>query len=230
MNKILLLEDDRSLIDGLQYSLHKNGFDVDVVSTVQEALHSISKIDCYDLLILDVTLPDGTGFEVCESVRKQNKQIPIMFLTASDEEVNIIRGLDSGGDDYITKPFKLGELCSRIHALLRRAGISKAKDANFIESGDLSIDLMSSRVSLKGELLELTNAEYRLLCLLVRNANRTVTRESIFNELWSRTGGFVDDNTLSVYVRRLREKVESDPSRPQRLLTIRGFGYQWKSS
>lgn len=230
MNKILLLEDDRSLIDGLQYSLHKNGFDVDVVSTVQEALHSISKIDCYDLLILDVTLPDGTGFEVCESVRKQNKQIPIMFLTASDEEVNIIRGLDSGGDDYITKPFKLGELCSRIHALLRRAGISKAKDATFIESGDLSIDLMSSRVSLKGELLELTNAEYRLLCLLVRNANRTVTRESIFNELWFRTGGFVDDNTLSVYVRRLREKVESDPSRPQRLLTIRGFGYQWKEA
>ena len=167
---------------------------------------------------------------MCESVRKQNKQIPIMFLTASDEEVNIIRGLDSGGDDYITKPFKLGELCSRIHALLRRAGISKAKDATFIESGDLSIDLMSSRVSLKGELLELTNAEYRLLCLLVRNANRTVTRESIFNELWSRTGGFVDDNTLSVYVRRLREKVESDPSRPQRLLTIRGFGYQWKEA
>ena len=152
MNRILLLEDDVSLIDGLVYSLKKNEFDVEVARTVCEAKQYLSELDKYDLLILDVTLPDGTGFDICEKVRKENQQIPIIFLTASDEEVSIIRGLDSGGDDYITKPFKLGD----------------------------------------------------------------------------DTGNFVDDNTLSVYVRRLREKVETDPSHPEHLITIRGFGYQWK--
>ena len=127
MNRILLLEDDVSLIDGLVYSLKKNEFDVEVARTVSEAKQYLSKLDRYDLLILDVTLPDGTGYDVCETVRKENQKVPIIFLTASDEEVNIIRGLDSGGDDYITKPFKLGELCSRIRALLRRAGVSKSE-------------------------------------------------------------------------------------------------------
>ena len=123
-NKIELLEDDISLVDGLKYSLERNGFDVELVRTVEEALGWLPKIDKYDLLILDVTLPDGTGFEVCEKVRKQGYQMPILFLTASDEEVNVIRGLDCGGDDYVTKPFKLGELCSRIRALLRRMGVN----------------------------------------------------------------------------------------------------------
>lgn len=228
MNKILLLEDDVSLVDGLVYSLKKNEFDVEVARTVYEAIQYLSEINRYDLLILDVTLPDGTGFDVCEKVRKENQQIPIIFLTASDEEVSVIRGLDSGGDDYITKPFMLGELCSRIRALLRRGGVSKNEKTAFIECGDISIDLLGSRVTLKGKVLDLTSAEYRLLCLLVRNANRVVTRAIILNELWDDTGNFVDDNTLSVYARRLREKVESDPSRPEHLMTIRGFGYQWK--
>lgn len=226
MNKLLLLEDDVSLIDGLQYSLKKNGFDVDYVRTVQTALQSLGEIDTYDLLILDVTLPDGTGFEVCESVRRQNQQIPIIFLTASDEEVNVIRGLDSGGDDYITKPFRLGELCSRIRALLRRT--QTAGTSNLIVCGDITIDLYGSRALLKGQPLELTNAEFRLLCLLVRNANRTVTRDNILNELWDNASDFVDSNTLSVYVRRLREKVEQTPSKPEHLITVRGFGYQWR--
>lgn len=230
MSKLLLLEDDLSLIDGLRYSLKKNGFDVDFVRTVQEALQSLERIHQYDLLILDVTLPDGTGFEVCESVREQNQQIPIIFLTASDEEVNIIRGLDSGGDDYITKPFKLGELCSRIRALLRRAAVSGNETRNTVESGSVSIDLLGSRAYLHGQPLDLTSAEYRLLCLLVRNIGRIVTRDTILNELWDSPGDFVDDNTLSVYVRRLREKVETDPSHPQHLLTVRGFGYQWKEA
>lgn len=228
MNKILLLEDDVSLIDGLLYSLRKNGFDVEVARTVREAFKYLAEISKYDLLILDVTLPDGTGFDVCENVRKQNHQIPIIFLTASDEEVNIIRGLDSGGDDYVTKPFKLGELCSRIRALLRRAGVSNGEKNALIECGDITIDFLGSRASLKGKILDLTSAEYRLLCLLVRNTNRVVTRDIILNELWDDTGNFVDDNTLSVYVRRLREKVETDPSHPEHLITIRGFGYQWK--
>ena len=224
MRKILLLEDDISLVDGLKYSLKKNGFDVEVARTVCEAIKYLAEISKYDLLILDVTLPDGTGFEVCEKVRKQNQQIPIIFLTASDEEVNIIRGLDSGGDDYVTKPFKLGELCSRIRALLRRAGVSNVEKSVSIECGDITIDLLGNRVSMK----DLTSAEYRLLCLLVRNANRVITRDIILNELWDDTGNFVDDNTLSVYVRRLREKVEADPSHPEHLITVRGFGYQWK--
>lgn len=228
MNKLLLLEDDISLIDGLNYSLKKNGFDIDVVRTVEEAKQHLTQIEKYDLLVLDVTLPDGTGFEVCERVRKQNAQIPIIFLTASDEEVNVIRGLDCGGDDYVTKPFKLGELCSRIRALLRRAGISSQDKANVLECGNIFIDLLGSRVLLNGKVLDLTNAEYRLLCLLVRNANRVVSREIILNDLWDDAGNFVDDNTLSVYIRRLREKVETDASHPQHLITVRGFGYQWK--
>lgn len=229
-NKILLLEDDISLIDGLQYSLNKNGFAVEVVRTVSEAKKHMQDIEQYDLLILDVTLPDGTGFEVCELIRKRNEHIPIIFLTASDEEVSIIRGLDCGGDDYITKPFKLGELCSRIHALLRRAGLAKAKDkkSTEIECGDIAIDFLNNRVMLRQQPLDLTNVEYRLLCLLVQNVNHIVTRDIIFDELWDGAGNFVDDNTLSVYIRRLREKVETDPSHPKHLITVRGFGYQWK--
>ena len=230
MSKILLLEDDISLVDGLQYSLKKNGFETEIVRTVSEALNSIGNIGKYDLLILDVTLPDGTGFDVCEAVRRQGQQVPIIFLTASDEEVNIIRGLDSGGDDYITKPFRLGELCSRIRALLRRAGVSNADNTTVIECGDITIDLLGSRALLNGKNLELTSAEYRLLCLLVRNVNRIVTREIILSELWDEAGNFVDNNTLSVYVRRLREKVEADPSHPRHLITVRGFGYQWKEA
>ncbi len=230
MSKILLLEDDISLVDGLKYSLKKNGFDAEIVRTVSEALNSIENIGKYDLLILDVTLPDGTGFDVCEAVRRQGQQVPIIFLTASDEEVNIIRGLDSGGDDYITKPFRLGELCSRIRALLRRAGVSNADNTTVIECGDITVDLLGSRALLNGKNLELTSAEYRLLCLLVRNANRIVTREVILSELWDEAGNFVDNNTLSVYVRRLREKVEADPSHPGHLITVRGFGYQWKEA
>lgn len=227
-NKILILEDDISLVDALKYSLKRNGFEVELVRTVEEAITHLPEIGKYDLLILDVTLPDGTGFEVCEKIRKQENQIPIIFLTASDEEVNIIRGLDCGGDDYITKPFKLGELCSRIRALLRRTGIAKQKNSNSIECGDISIDLLGSRVLYRGTSLDLTSAEYRLICLLVRNSNHVITRNRILNELWDNTGDFVDDNTLSVYVRRLREKIEVDPSHPEHLITVRGFGYQWK--
>lgn len=230
MSKILLLEDDISLVDGLQYSLKKNGFEAEIVRTVSEAINSIENLGKYDLLILDVTLPDGTGFDVCEAVRRQGQQVPIIFLTASDEEVNIIRGLDSGGDDYITKPFRLGELCSRIRALLRRAGVSNANNTTVIECGDITVDLLGSRALLNSKNLELTSAEYRLLCLLVRNVNRIVTREIILRELWDEAGNFVDNNTLSVYVRRLREKVEADPSHPRHLITVRGFGYQWKEA
>lgn len=226
-NRILLLEDDISLIDGLQYSLKKNGFELEIAHTVNEAKDLIFKNE-HDLLLLDVTLSDGTGFMVCEQVRKQGNNVPIIFLTASDEEVNVIRGLDSGGDDYVTKPFKLAELCSRIKALLRRARVSNTSNSTVLSCGDISIDLLGSCVLLKGIPLDLTSAEYRLLCLLVRNAGRIVTRKVILDELWDKSGDFVDDNTLSVYIRRLREKVEKNPSHPENLITVRGFGYQWK--
>lgn len=237
MSRLMLLEDDLGLIDGLKYSLEKNGFELDIVRTLREAREKLSAAKeesarGYDLLLLDVTLPDGTGFEICEQVRRSGDTVPIIFLTAADEETNIIRGLDSGGDDYITKPFKLGELCSRIRALLRRSGQQKPADEkrmdeSLLHSGLLTIDLPSCRVSREGHILELTGAEYRLLCLLIRNANRIMTRQAILDALWDGNGDFVDDNTLSVYIRRLREKVEKNPSAPEYLQTVRGFGYRW---
>lgn len=226
--KILLLEDDVSLIDGLTYSLQKNGYTIDVAQSVGKAYEYLQQGD-YCLLLLDVTLPDGSGMDVCTFVREQGSQVPIIFLTALDEEVNVIRGLDSGADDYITKPFKLGELCSRIRALLRRSGMRGESTANQLSSGPLTIDLLGGRVSYQNQPLDLTVAEYRLLCLLVRNEGQTVLRNTILDVLWDNNGNFVDDNTLSVYIRRLREKIEEDPSNPRHLLTVRGFGYTWRA-
>lgn len=221
MSKILLLEDDVSLVDGLRYSLKKSGYDVTVVRTVEEAISNLPNLCQYDLLLLDVTLPDGTGFEVCERVREHDKQIPIIFLTASDEEVCIIRGLDLGGMTILPNHSCWG-------VQLRRSGKHEQDKAAVIQCGDITIDLLSSRALLNGKALELTAAEYRLLCLLVKNEGLVMTREKIFEALWDSSGDFVDDNTLSVYVRRLREKIEKNPSRPEHLITVRGFGYQWK--
>lgn len=230
MNRLLLLEDDISLVDGLVYMLEREGYRTDVARTVREARTALlEKNIAYDLLLLDVTLPDGTGYEVCEQVRAAGNQAPILFLTASDEELNIIRGLDSGGDDYLTKPFRMGELCSRIRALLRRSNTQKEKEPeNVLRSGPIQIRLAENRVWKGEELLSLTAMEYRLLCLFLRNKGRVLTREVLLNALWDSGGSFVDDNTLSVHIRRLREKIEEEPSRPVYLLTIRGFGYQWK--
>lgn len=224
---ILLLEDDADLIDGLTYSLGREGYVVDVAQTVQKA-HACLETGDYSLLLLDVTLPDGNGMDVCRFVRERGNQVPIIFLTAMDEEVNVIRGLDSGADDYITKPFKLGELCARIRVLLRRSGIGEAVGTKTLSSGALSIDLLGGGAFLNNEPLGLTGAEYRLLCLLVRNEGQTVLRNTILDALWDGCGNFVDDNTLSVYIRRLREKIEEDPSNPKHLLTVRGFGYKWR--
>lgn len=227
MQKLLLLEDDISLIDGLTYSLKKNGFEIRVAKTVREAENLLAEEAGFDLLLFDVTLPDGNGFTLCEKLREAGNPVPIIFLTASDEETSVIRGLDCGGDDYITKPFKLGELCSRIRALLRRSGMQNSGDGT-LRSGELEVNLAESRVTLGGEPIDFTGAEYRLLCLLLKNSGRVLTRGTILDKLWDGAGNFVDDNTLSVYVRRLREKLEENPSRPEHLKTVRGFGYQWK--
>ncbi|HIQ97105.1 MAG TPA: response regulator transcription factor [Candidatus Limivivens merdigallinarum] len=227
MSKLLLLEDDESLIDGLGYSLGRAGFRMEIARNLQECRRALEEEGEYDLLLLDVTLPDGSGFQICEEMRAKGSSIPIIFLTAADEETSIIRGLDLGGDDYITKPFRLGELLSRIRALLRRAARGREEGA-VLKSGSLTIDTQSLKVYRDGEALELTGAEYRLLCLLVKNAGRILTRSMILDALWDGNGNYVDDNTLSVYIRRLREKIEKDPSSPQSLLTVRGLGYQWK--
>ena len=228
MSRLLLLEDDLSLIDGLKYSLEKNGFELDVARSVTEARKYLSAGHGYDLLLLDVTLPDGTGFMICEERRALNDMTPIIFLTAADEETSIIRGLDCGGDDYITKPFKLGELCSRIRALLRRSALQSSPYTGVIRSGPVTIDQTAAKAYLSGEYLDLTGAEYRLLCLFILHAGQTLTRNLILDELWDGQGNFVDDNTLSVYIRRLREKIEEQPSRPEHLLTVRGMGYRWE--
>lgn len=225
MERVFLLEDDESLTEGLTYVLEKNGFQVEAAATV-EAGFSLLKQNRYDLLLLDITLPDGTGYDVCRWVRERDSQTPIVFLTALDEEVNIIQGLDGGGDDYITKPFKLGELCSRMRALLRRARGTSVQGK--LISGNIAIDPLQSTAFLCGEKLELTAGEIRLMTLLIRNSGRTMSRQAILDALWDGQGRFVDDNTLSVYIRRLREKVEEDPSEPKRLLTVRGIGYTWK--
>ncbi len=224
MNSILLVEDDLSLIDGLEFSLRKNGFHVEIARTVNEAF-SLIRDKKYDLLLLDLTLPDGSGFEICKRVR-QSSTVPIIFLTAADEEVNIVMGLDTGGDDYITKPFKLNELISRINALLRRAKLSGPEQSE-LQSNGITVKLPESRVLKDNQEIELTTAEYRLLCLFMQNPNAVLTREMMLDRLWDNSGSFVDDNTLSVYVRRLRSKIEDDPDNPAFLLTIRRLGYKW---
>ena len=229
-DRVLLVEDDGSLIDGLEYALKKDGFEVEVARSVEEfgKLYTDGR---FDVVLLDVSLPDGNGFEICERIRRTS-EVPILFLTAADEEMNIIMGLDMGGDDYVSKPFRLNELLSRIHSLQRRAG-KRGKGAGAIqepvlESGGIRVDLVGNRAWLEEEPLELTAQEYRLLCLFLKNQGMILTRERILDRLWDGNGEFVDDNTLSVYIRRLRSKIEEEPSSPKHLLTVRGLGYQWK--
>lgn len=224
MNKILLLEDDLSLIDGLSCLLKRQGFELDITRTVREA-NTIWTDGKYDLLILDVSLPDGSGFEVCQKVRQVSK-VPIIFLTASDEEMNIVTGLDIGGDDYITKPFKLGVLISRINALLRRVKNFGTENTEIISNG-IKVLLLQGQVYKDRQLLDLTTVEYRLLCLLMQNPNIILSKEKILDKLWDGEGNYVDDNTLAVYIRRLRMKIENNPGDPQMLLTVRGMGYKW---
>ncbi len=225
MDKLLLLEDDISLVEGLCYSLKKNGFQM--ARTIREAEKKLGERGDFDLLLFDVTLPDGNSFSLCEKIRERGDMVPIIFLTASEEETSVIFGLDCGGDDYITKPFKLGELCSRIRALLRRSKRPQG-EGGCLKSGNLTVNLKEGRVRKNGEILEFTGAEYRLLCLFLENRGRILTRTMILDKLWDGAGSYVDDNTLSVYVRRLREKLEENPSCPKRLVTVRGVGYQWE--
>ena len=224
MSRILLLEDDLSLINGLSYAFRKQGFELDIARTIKEGEMRWTD-GKYDLLVLDVSLPDGSGFDFCKKVRLTSN-VPVIFLTASDEETSIIMGLDIGGDDYITKPFKLGVLISRINALLRRANSFQTEDTE-LRSNGVSVLLLQGRAFKNGKPLELTAAEYKLLCLFMRNPNTVLTKEQILNKLWDCNGNYIDSSTLTVYMRRLRMKIEDDPGEPKMLLTVRGMGYKW---
>lgn len=224
MTKILLLEDDLSLVNGLSFAFRKQGFDADIARTIKEA-DMLWKDGKYDLLILDVSLPDGAGFACCEKVRQVSK-VPIIFLTASDEEINIIMGLDMGGDDYITKPFKLGVLISRMNALLRRAKDFSTADTE-LQSNGIKVLLLQRQAYKNGALLDLTAAEYKLLCFFMQNPNIVLSKEQILDKLWDCEGDYIDNNSLTVYIRRLRIKIEDNPGEPQMLLNVRRMGYKW---
>lgn len=224
MKRLFLVEDDLSLINGLSFAVKKQGYEIDVARTVSEA-GKRWEYGSYELVILDVSLPDGSGFDLCRTIRRTSK-VPIIFLTAADEETDIIMGLDIGGDDYITKPFKLGELISRINALLRRAEDFRSSDTE-LQSNGIKAELLHRRVFKNGKLLDLTAAEYKLLCLFMQNPNVVLTKAQILDKLWDCEGNYIDGSTLTVYMRRLRIKVEDNPSEPQMLLTVRRMGYKW---
>lgn len=224
MSRLLLLEDDQSLIYGLSFSFKKQGFNADIARTISEALDLWAKNE-YELLILDVSLPDGSGFEFCRKVR-ENSDVPIIFLTASDEETSVIMGLDIGGDDYITKPFKLSILISRINALLRRTEKYKYNSQE-VESNGIKIHLLEGIAYKNENPLDLTSGEYKLLCFLMKNPNIVLSKDQILEKLWDINGNYIDNNSVTVYIRRLRVKIEDNPSQPKMIQTIRGLGYKW---
>jgi len=224
MKRLFLLEDDLSLINGLSFALKKQGYEITVARTTLEA-DVLWESGEYDLAVLDVSLPDGSGFDFCKKIRQTSK-VPIMFLTAADEETDIIMGLDIGGDDYITKPFKLAVFLSRINALLRRSENFGAAVTE-LNSGGICIQLLKGEVYKRGELVELTASEYKLLCLFMQNPGTVLSKGQILEKLWDKEGNYIDNNTLNVYIRRLRTKVEDNPSDPQMILTVRRMGYKW---
>lgn len=224
MERLLLLEDDLSLVNGLSFAFRRQGYALDTARTLAEAC-SLWADGKYDLLVLDVSLPDGTGFDFCQKVR-QTSHVPILFLTASDEETNVVMGLDIGGDDYLTKPFKLGILLSRVHALLRRSRNFDPAGTTLCSNG-IRVLLLQGQALKNGEPLDLTAAEYKLLCFFMQNPGRVLTKEQILDQLWENGSGCIDSSALTVYIRRLRMKIEDDPGVPQMLLTVRRMGYKW---
>lgn len=227
MKRILLVEDDLSLIKGLSFAIKKQGYDLNIARTNREA-NAIWLDTKFDLVVLDVFLPDGSGFDICKKIRQTSK-VPIIFLTAADEETNIIMGLDIGGDDYITKPFKLAVFMSRINALLRRSNNFMQTDSELYSNG-IRIQLLKGKVYKKTEPLELTASEYKLLCLFMENPDIVLSSEQILSKLWDCNENYVNNNTLTVYIRRLRTKIEDDPSNPKKIITIRRMGYKWNTA
>lgn len=219
MSKILLVEDDQSLAIGLKYTFTEEGYTCIHAKTFEETLTKFD--DSFDIIIMDVELTDGNGYDLCKIIRAKS-DIPIIFLTSYDDEVNIVMGLDIGGDDYITKPFQLKVLMSRIKANIRRDQSTQKK---VIREGDLTIDSESFAAYIGNIDLELTATEYKLLLLLINNMNKTTTRTLIHEKLWDHKGKYIDDNTISVHIRHLREKLRHYKVQVV-VTTIRGIGYR----
>lgn len=218
---IFLLEDDNAIGIGLSYSLKNEGYSVTIAKTVEEALEIIRN-KTFTLYILDLTLPDGSGYDVCTQIKKQG-DLPVIFLTAYDDEVNVIMGLELGADDYISKPFRVKELLARIKTVLRR--YNKDTADGMINIGNIRINTNEAKVYKDSKEVILTAMEYRLLLIFINNRGIVLSRQKLLEDIWDVAGDFVNDNTLTVYIKRLRDKIEEDPASPNIIKTVRGLGY-----
>ena len=223
MTKILLVEDDGQIAAYLGELLRAEGFDTQIASSKKEAGECLLA-QAFDLVLLDVSLPDGNGFSICAEIKREY-EIPVIFLTASGDEYSVVAGLDMGADDYIAKPFRPRELISRIRSVLRRC----KKEQRILSCGDLRVNVSSATVTKGEKELFLSALEYRLLLLLLQNKGQILTRNQLLEEIWDASGEYVNDNTLSVYMKRLREKIEENPQSPRLLHTIRGIGYRMEN-
>ncbi len=223
--KLLLVEDDKTIVEGLEYYLNQEGFLLTCCYDVTSSLKALQKMK-FDLAILDISLPDGNGYDLCKKI-KETTDTPVIFLTARDDEGSTVMGLDIGADDYITKPFRIRELHSRIKSVLRRSNKNNSND-NFdiIEVSNITVNLKEAKVRKGGEDLYLTALEYRLFLTLLQNEGQVLTRSQLLENIWDASGDFVNDNTLTVYIKRLREKTEDDPKNPTIIKTVRGLGYR----
>lgn len=224
MSKLLLVEDDESLALGIEFSLKDEGYEVVRAASLEDG-RRLYNSEHFDLLILDINLPDGSGYELCKYVREKSS-VPIIFLTALDDEVNIVLGLEIGGDDYITKPFRVRELLSRVKALIRRS-YNSMPVGNKLVCGEIELDLGAAIVKKKGIQITLTAQEYKLLLIFMNKPKVLMKREEILRELTEDSEVFFDENTLSVYIKRVREKIEDKPKEPEFIVTLRGLGYKW---
>lgn len=219
MDKLLLVEDDPTLVRMLTSFLASEHFQITSVTGQTDAAAAMES-NVFDLALVDISLSDGNGFGVCAHAKELG--IPVIFLTASGDEYSVVTGLDMGADDYISKPFRPRELVSRIRSVLRRAG----KRQSVIVLGDLVVDTDKGSVTRDGQDLYLSALEYRLLLVFLNNRSQILTRDKLLEEIWDSSGDYVGDNTLTVYIKRLREKIEVDPQNPVHIKTVRGIGYK----
>ena len=222
--KILLVEDDKTIASGLEYSLQQDQFTTVLCYNVASAKKVLAEdIDQFTLCLFDLSLPDGSGYDLCKMV-KERSDIPVIFLTAMDEEVNVVMGLDMGADDYITKPFRVRELLSRIKSVLRR--YHKQTQTNVVNISNVQINTLEGKVYKNDEEVMLTALEYRLLLIFANHLGQVLSRNQLLEQIWDVAGDFVNDNTLTVYIKRLREKLEDNPQKPTIIKTVRGLGYK----
>lgn len=221
---VLVVEDDAIILEGLKLSLEQEGYHVVSASTMKDALDIVHSDEQIQICLLDVMLPDGDGYQICKAVREQS-DIPILFLTACDDEVHTVLALEQGADDYISKPFRIRELLARMKAILRRSGAVSTSAPNVVTIGESQVNLNTAKCFRNGEEIVLTAMEYKLLLIFIRHRGQNLTRQQILSEIWDEAGDFVNDNTLSVYIKRLRKKL-GDTEDSQLIQTVRGIGYR----